>query len=160
MKGRKAITNELKKLRGTDQPVRMKNEVSADLIMEPIVSIPKGSALKSKRSKKIFMDKANQLIALRVLTEFDLEQLSIYAFSLDQVFICMERIVAEGYYRDVITDKGITTLVNPCLKIYKEMVDVTNRIGSEFGFTPVSRQKINAKEPEEKNPFADLLNNL
>ena len=55
-----------------------------------ITSCSKLKMLPTKRAKDIFKQKANQLIALRVLTELDLEQLAVYANSVDLIFDCLE----------------------------------------------------------------------
>lgn len=162
MRGRKAIPNEMKVLRGTDQPVRMREEIKADKITDPILSIPKGSPLKTKRAKKIFIDRANQLIATGVLTDMDLDQLSIYAYALDQVYDCMEQIKEKGLFHEVYDDAGhvLRYIENPYLRLMRENIDVVNRIGGEFGFSPVSRQKLKAEGKEEDNPFKDLMQNV
>lgn len=77
MKGRKSLPNVVKKLRGTAQPCRIQDELSIEPITDPILKLPKNSPLKTKRGKSIFVEKANQLIAMRILTTFDIEQLSI-----------------------------------------------------------------------------------
>lgn len=162
MRGRKAIPNALKSLRGTDQPTRMRDEMSVDPITDPIISIPRNSPLKTKRSKDIFIRKANQLIALRVLTELDLEQLSIYSYSLDQVYECMEKLKEQGKFKEVYDDAGhvIRYIENPYLRLMRENIEIVNRIGGDFGFSPVSRQKIQVENVEDDNPFKELLGQI
>lgn len=162
MSGRKALPNAVKILRGTDQPCRMKEELSVKPITDPILSLPKNNPLKTKRAKKIYIEKANQLIQLRILTSFDLEQLSIYAYALDQTYTCMENLHKQGYFHESYDDNGniLRYIENPYLKLLRDMIEVTNKIGSDYGFTPVSRQKINQAPPSEKNPFEDLLNSI
>lgn len=159
-KGRKATPNALKELRGTDQPVRMRDEISVVPITDPIVSIPRGSQLQTKRARDIFKKKANQLIALRVLTEMDLELLGVYASALDMFYSCVEKIGSEDLVVEVIGKNGTTLVKNPYLSIMSDMVDTINRIGGEFGFSPVSRQKLKAEVKEEDNPFKDLMQNV
>ena len=152
-KGRKILPNAVKKLRGTDQPVRMRNEISTEKVIS--VNARNIKCLTTKRSRMIFTQKANQLIALGILTTQDFESLAIYSNSLDMLFDCIENLKDEKFSK-VTTEKGFYWMPSPYLKLYREMVDIVNKIGSEFGFTPVSREKIQAP-PVENDPLADLL---
>lgn len=146
-KGRKSIPNQLKSLRGTDQPVRLKSEVSGELIKS--VGAPK--ELKTRRSKKIYIEKANQLIKMNVLNETDLDQLVVYANSLDLLFQAMDEL-KKGPFQEVHDENGniIRFVENPYLKLYRDMISIVNKIASEYGFSPVSRQKLQAQGKDEK----------
>lgn len=162
-KGRKSTPDAVKILRGTDQPCRMSGSVDkVDRItdIKKILSTSRLKLLPTKRSKEIFKTKANQLIALGVLTELDIEHLAVYANSLDVLFSCMDgmREPAKPKYDKEGQLTGYVT--RPEAKMYKQMIDDVNRIGAEFGFTPVSRQRINQKEHEEQDPFKNLLDNI
>ena len=124
-----------------------------------ISSLPKNSPLKKKRAKEIFIEKANQLITLRILTPFDLEQLSIYAYALDQAYSSMEKISALGCFKETYDDNGriLRYVENPYLKLFRDMVDIANKIGSDFGFSPVSRQKLKAGKPKKDDDLSRLL---
>lgn len=162
-KGRKPIPDELKKLRGTDQPGRLSGTVdNVDRItdIKMITSTSRLKLLPTKRAKDIFKQKANQLIGLGILTVLDIEHLAIYANSLDVLFTCMESMrnaPTEKYNKD---GELIGYVPDPSISMYKQMVEHVNRIGAEFGFTPMSRQKINQTEKEEKNPFELLRDSI
>ncbi|MDR2919701.1 MAG: P27 family phage terminase small subunit [Tannerella sp.] len=162
MKGRKGIPNEVKKMRGTDQPCRMKQSAfNVDRIsdIKKITSTKNLKLLPTKRAKDIFKQKANQLIALRVLTELDIEHLAVYANSLDIAFSCMEGMrepAVEKYNKEGFL---IGYVPRPEIAMYKQMVEQINRIGAEFGFTPISRQRIN-QVPEDGKSFSDELKAL
>lgn len=160
MKGRKKLPNAVLALRGTDQPCRMREELAVEPIIDPILKLPRSSPLKSKRAKNIFIEKSNQLISMRILTSFDIEQLSIYAYALDQAYTCMEEVSEQGLFHETFDDNGriLRYVENPHLKLFKEMVDIVNKIGADFGFTPVSRQKIKAESKEEDDELMKLLN--
>lgn len=158
-KGRPKILDEVKKLRGTDQPCRMAGEnMEADKIsnISEITSTAKLKMLPTKRSKDIFKRKANQLIALGVLTELDIEQLALYAYSLDFVFSSFEEIRKSTSEGGRIFDRINKSEMS---MLYKAM-DYVNRIGAEFGFTPMSRQKISISRQEEKDELEELANNI
>ena len=163
MRGRKALPNQLKVLRGTDRKDRMRPEIEANLISEinQIVDLKNFKVLQSKRAKDIFIQKANQLIKLKLLTDMDIEQLVVYAGSLDILFTCMKEMKKENFTE--ITDKSGNVkgyVKNPYIKLYREMIEITNRIGSDFGFSPVSRMKLHAEQIQVKDPFQALLEKL
>lgn len=163
MKGRKALPDAVKVLRGTDQPCRMSGTVDNAKKITDIKKITSTSRLKllpTKRAKEIFKTKANQLITLGVLTELDIEHLAVYANSLDVLFSCMEGMREPATERYSKEGELIGYVPRPEIAMYKQMVEHVNRIGAEFGFTPVSRQKLNQVAPEEKNPFQDLINSI
>lgn len=158
MAGRKAIPNALKKVRGTDQPVRMREELSVNPLTEPITKLPKDSPLKTARAKKIFIEKANQLIALGVLTSLDLESLSLYASTLDTVYTCLAELKKGPEFERVKDKNGVIKYVpNPYRQLLHNSIEIVNKIGGDFGFTPVSRQRISVKPPEEKNALEEFL---
>lgn len=162
-KGRKATPDAVKMLRGTDQPCRMSGIVDNACKVTDIKRILSTSRLKllpTKRAKEIFKTKANQLIALGVLTELDIEHLAVYANSLDVLFTCMEGMREPAQAKYDKEGQLIGYVTRPEAKMYKQMVDDVNRIGAEFGFTPVSRQRINQAPTEDKDPFKHLLDNI
>lgn len=148
-KGRPPISNSLKKLRGTDQPVRMRDEGNFERLTE--VSPPK--VLTTKRSKQIFKTKADQLIKQRVLTPLDLEQLTFYAYCADTAFTCMQELKA-GLFNPLKDEKGVIYkfVENPHLPLLSRMIDQCNRIGSDFGFSPISRSKVKTAPDEKPHP--------
>lgn len=162
-KGRKPIPDELKKLRGTDQPCRLSGSVDyAEKITDisKITSTARMKLLPTKRAKDIFKQKANQLISLGILTILDIEHLAVYANSLDVLFSCMENMrnaPVKKYNKD---DELIGYVPDPSIQMYRQMVEHVNRIGAEFGFTPMSRQKINQPEHDDKTPFEMLKDML
>lgn len=158
-KGRKPIPDQVKMLRGTNQPCRMNGEaIVVDKISDinEITSTENLKLLPSKRSREIFMNKANQLIALGILTEMDLEMLAVYANSLDVLFSCLKKMRLPAIEKKDKLGNVVGYVPRPEVAMYKQMVDHVNRIGSEFGFTPISRQRINTPEAEGKTPYDEL----
>ncbi len=158
-KGRPKIFDEVKKLRGTDQPCRMSGNIDqADKLtsIDQITSTAKLKVLKTKRAKDIFKTKANQLIALGVLTEMDIEHLALYAFSLDFVFTCMSDIMDNVEKGARMMDGIAIKEVNTMFKAF----DYVNRLGADFGFTPMSRQKMNQSPKEEEDELSQFLSGI
>lgn len=161
-KGRKPLPDAVKVMRGTDQPCRMSGGDNVEKItdVKQITSTARMKLLPTKRAKDIFKAKANQLIALRVLTELDLEHLAVYANSLDILFGCMEKMREPPVPRYDKEGNIAGYVFPPEVSLYKQMVDHVNRIGAEFGFTPVSRQRINQAPPEEKDELEELFRGI
>lgn len=166
--GRKPLPDEIKILRGTDRPDRMRDALKGLQVQDWLsVSSTRGvKVLQTRRAKEIFKAKCNQLIPLRILAETDLDQLAIYANNLDKLYSLMQDLYQEGdtitlyvlkTYLDGTTEQIPTKcIINPKWKLYFHLVDTINKIGSEFGFTPVSRQKIHVPEPPKVDPLAEL----
>lgn len=148
-KGRKPIPNALKQLRGTDQPVRMRDEGNFERLTE--VSPPK--VLTTRRAKQIFKTKADQLIAHGVLTPLDLEGLTMYAYCADVAFTCMEEL-KQGLFKPLKDEKGriYKFVENPHLPLLNKMIDQCNRLGADFGFTPISRSKVKTAPDDRPTP--------
>lgn len=166
--GRKPLPDEVKKLRGTDRKNRSRPAAKADIVDQwsSIASTRGVRVLQTRRAREIFKTKCNQTIALRILSQADLDQLAIYANNLDKLYSLMQDLHAEGdtvtlykviYHENGVTEKVPSKLVtNPKWKIYFNLIDTINKIGSEFGFTPVARQKIQVPEEPQLDPLAAL----
>lgn len=137
-KGRKPTPNHLKRLRGTDQPCYMHPEDNFEKLTT--VSVPK--QLTTRRAKAIFRAKTEQLIRFNVLTELDVEQLTVYSGLLDEYFTCQEIIQTEGLFIKSISKKGESILIeHPASRLKRQLAEIINRLGSNFGFDPASRLK-------------------
>lgn len=161
-RGRKPLPDAVKVMRGTDQPCRMSGSDGVEKLTDirQITSAARLKLLPTKRSREIFKAKANQLIALRVLTELDLEHLAVYANSLDVLFSCLDGMREPAKPRRDKDGNLVGYIQPPELTLYRQMVDQVNRIGAEFGFTPVSRQRINQGPPEEKDELEEVFGGI
>lgn len=162
-KGRKPLPENLKKLKGTDRPCRKRDEVVVYTNIEKPIAITacRGmKSLKTQRARNIFTQKCNQLIANKILTEVDLDQLSIYADALDKLYTCVDKMSTEGMIDEAVDANGNNVRKpSPYFRIYKELVLIIGRIGSEYGFTPVSRIKLNVGEKKD-DPIKLLIQEL
>lgn len=162
MRGRKSLPDAVKIMRGTDQPCRMSGDDGITKITDvnQIKSVAGLKLLPTKRAKAIFKQKANQLIGLRVLTILDIEQLAVYANSLDVLFDCLDG-MRRPAIKKIDKDGNLVGYVTPPeVALYSKMVEHVNRIGSEYGFTPVSRQRIKQDGGEEENEIEEVFNNI
>lgn len=160
MRGRKKLPQEIKNLKGTSQRCRETSEINTNKVsdLDMLLDVKKLTVLKTKRSKDIFKEKANQLIKLKILTELDFELLAIYAHNVDLTFTCINE-MKKGMFKEIFDENGnvIRFVQNPYLKLYKETVERVNKIGSEFGFSPVSRMRLSTQPEKEETEFEKFL---
>ena len=146
-KGRKSIPNEVKILRGTDQPCRMKEEIE----LSKMSAIPK-SGLKGT-SKKIFELVASELINKNLLEHVGIDLLIAYSREM-ALYHEMTKELEKGkgsYTIEEATKTGTKTVINPKRKIAESALANAKSIASEYGFTPASRSRISAIAGEIKN---------
>ena len=153
-KGRKKISDELKSLRGTDQPCRMDGNLTPTT--SAVVSIPR-SGLKGT-AKKVFEVVATELIHNRLLDMVGVDLLVAYAREMGLYHDLMRDAEKEGYTIVVETKFGTTTLVNPKRKIAESALMNAKALSAEFGLTPASRSRVAAllSDEEPKDDFAEF----
>jgi P27 family predicted phage terminase small subunit len=130
----------IKKARGTDRPSRMNDEPEYKLLTK--VQTP--SVLKTARARKIFKDKAAQLIAQRILQAPDIDLLTSYANTYDLYLQAVEKQAEEkNLIITVQTKNGMQKQSSPYIKLQRELLPLINSMGAQFGFSPASRSKVN-----------------
>jgi P27 family predicted phage terminase small subunit len=150
----------LKSLQGTSR----KDRVTKSLEVVKFESITQLEAVKVKGldsavSRKIFNDKANQLITNKLLAPQDVDQLIIYANAMAMVITCVKEIKGQIFTETHDKNGNHNGYVqNPHVKLFKDMSEVVIRIGAEFGFSPLSRMKFQLIPEEKIDPFQKLLN--
>ncbi len=158
-KGRPKLPNEIKKLQGTDQPCRMSESLEV-IKFDDISQIKaiKVKGLESASARKIFNDRASMLIANKILSPQDIDLLIIYSNALDQV-IASTKMMKKGLFKETKDDQGRLKgyISNPYIKHFKDNSDLVIKIGSEFGFSPISRMRFGAEPEKEKDPLQKLL---
>lgn len=161
-KGRKKLPQEMLDLRGTARVDRRRDIEKGELIKDAteVLNATGIKYLKGKRAKGIFTTKCNQLIALRLMEETYIDSMVLYAYNFNLILECMEDVNKTGLTNTTTTAKGFTMKVeNPHLRIMREATKLCNQIGSNFGFTPVDRQKLNM-QTEVINPLKELMRKL
>lgn len=153
--GRKPTSDALKNARGTLQPCRARG----DGMIATVSNVVAPAWLPSK-AKKIFLEKANSLSLLGVLTALDIDQLALYANARYEVEEAIKIINKEGRFNTVYDDEGrvIATVPNPYIKHMNDQIKVLLQIGSNFGFSPASRSSITKEmqQKEQKDDFSDF----
>lgn len=146
-KGRKKIPDELKFLRGTDQPCRMTGDtVPAGTA---VAALPR-SGLKGT-AKKVFEVVATELIHKCLLVVAYAREMGLYH---DMMRVTEK----EGYTIEVMTKHGTATVVHPKRKVAEAALANAKALAAEFGLTPASRSRVAAllSDNTPKNDFAEF----
>lgn len=156
--GRAPLPPQVKKNRGTSRKCREVTSLSsydnAQLISVTVPSHLKGEA------KKVYEIKVQQCFALGILAEIDTDALAIYAFEYAELIRLQQELKAEGYTLEVETKNGSATILNPKEKVVRAKIAAVNAIGSQFGWSPVSRIRlaaIAAGKDDKKDDFGDMI---
>lgn len=153
-KGRKKLPDELKALRGTDQPCRMTGDtVSAGTA---VAALPR-SGLKGT-AKKVFDVVATELIHKCLLDIVGVDLVVAYAREMGLYHDMMRETEKEGYTIEVMTKHGTATVVNPKRKVAESALMNAKALAAEFGLTPASRSRVAAlvSNVPQKDDFTDF----
>ena len=137
-KGRKPISNALKVLKGTDQPCRMREEIS----YEKITKIPKAPDYMCVAGKKVYKITAQQLADQGILNVVNINAVMMYANEM-------------GKYIEA--EKKLSGSEN---KMASEYLANAKMWAVELGITPASASKVKMGEKKEKDPLQKLLEDL
>lgn len=153
-RGRKKLPDELKALRGTDQPCRMSGDTASTESV--VVSLPR-SGLKGT-AKKVFEVVATELIHKNLLDLVGVDLVVAYAREMGLYHDAMREVDKEGYTLDVETKFGTTKIVNPKRKIAESALMNAKSLAAEFGLTPASRGRVAALLSDDgpKDEFAEF----
>lgn len=157
--GRYKLPKEVKELRGTKRKSR-ENESGAWLEQASSnVTVPadlKGDAA------KIYKERVAMLYAMRLLQPIDIDALRLYSCAMASAIKLQREIDKEGFTVIEKDEDGqlCKVSVNPLVKVLKDMINTANTIGSQFGWSPISRMRLQSivKEEEKKDDFNGLLN--
>ena len=155
--GRNRLPEEVKSKRGTSRKCRQLP--SSTVATMQLLDVVTPSHLRGE-AKKIYELKVRQCFAMGTLADIDADALAIYAWELAELIRLQQELKAEGYTYEVMTKLGTETKLNPKEKVVRAKIATVNTIGSQFGWSPVSRMKLQAmaKAEEKKDDFNDLLN--
>lgn len=137
--GRYGITNQDKIAHGTDQPVRMQQEIGFSKV-EKLFPHPELTG----KAWKIYKIIAQEFISRNVLEDINDALVSAYALELGTYYDQMEAIRIEGVLIEVETKQGTVRMVNPRRKVASDCLEKATKLANQFGLTPASRAKIAA----------------
>ena len=152
MAGRKPISNELKILKGTDQPCRMRDEVR----FEKVIKIPKPPAFFNEYSKRAYKTATTQLAEKGILDVVNINAVIMYASEMGKYMEAQEILKEEGRILTEYTKFGEKKYRNPLDKMANEYYANAIRLACELGVTPASASKVKEKPKEEKDEFDNI----
>ena len=154
MKGRKKLPDNIKALRGTDQPCRMSDKPAVQTAM--VVKLPK-VGLKGT-AKKIFAVVATELMHNNLLDVYGVDMIVAYAREMALYHDMMTEVEKEGVTIEVVTKNGVVTQINPKRKVAEGALASAKSLATEFGMTPSSRSRVSAilNGNEQKDEFAEF----
>lgn len=154
--GRPPLPDKVKEKRGTLRKSRQRESIDTPAVTLLDVKAP--AHLKGE-SKKIYERLVRQCFAMNILAEIDVDALAIYAFEYAELITLQQQLKREGYTIEQETKSGTVTVANPLDRIVTKKIATVNAIGSQFGWSPVSRLKLLAiaqGKTEEKNDFDEF----
>jgi len=143
-KGRKTIPDSQKRMKGTDQKVRL-TETNAPTLPK-ISKLPPPKNL-SATGRKIYKSVGTLLMNLNVLNELNFPQFYQYCKETELYYDCMEQMPnTDELIHDVLDKQGnLTTKVKALRKIAESALSNSKVLASEFGLTPAAQAKILSK---------------
>lgn len=156
--GRLPLPEKIKSTRGTARKCRKRDEVVAPKVELVDVNVP--SHLKGK-AREIFELKVRQCFGLGILAEIDIDALALYAWEMAELLQLQQRLKKEDYVVEEVTKSGTALKTHPLVKVVTAKLATVNAIGSQFGWSPVSRIRLAAMasgKDKDKDDFEDLIN--
>ena len=155
MSGRRPISNELKKLKGTDQPCRMREEVK----FEAITRIPPPPRYFNKYSKKLYKTTCNKLAFLGLLSDINLPIVIGYASMMGKYLEAEEELASTGRLFETFNEKtGEKKIVRqPLDRMATEYLDSARKYAVELGITPSSMSRVKPAETKKKNKLDQYI---
>lgn len=154
VRGRKPLPKEILALRGTDRRDRDRpsSTIGVPIKVAEIGSKCQISGLRAAtdRAKRIYWRKCKEVAALGILESQDCPSLLAYAVEYDLMIMCEEAIKQDGLYMVVDGKKGTFVVPNPAVKQLHSCVEKLDRIGGNFGFSPVGRQRLKLIQDDGK----------
>lgn len=145
--GRTPLPDTIKAKRGTLRESRQRPTLETPTVQLLDVKTP--ARLKGE-AKKIYERVVRQCFANGILAEIDIDALSLYAWELAELIELQKRLKDEDYVVEEITKTGTTVKLNPLVKVVQTKMAAVNAIGTQFGWSPLSRMKLKAMASAEK----------
>lgn len=112
-----------------------------------------------KRHADLWRTVCKEMHDMGVLADVDIRVVEQYV---DNFILWQEAtkdVQEQGFMITVETQKGVTQVKNPAIAVMNDAFKVTMNIADKCGFHPRARMGIKTEPQEEKDPFADFINN-
>lgn len=156
--GRTPLPDTIKAKRGTLRKSRQRPTIETPAVQLLDVKAP--ARLKGE-AKKIYERVVRQCFANGILAEIDADALALYAWELAELIELQKRLKDEDYVVEEMTKTGVKMKTHPLVKVVAQKLATVNSIGSQFGWSPVSRIRLAAMAAggkKDKDDFEDSIN--
>ena len=153
--GRPPLPSKVKSLRSTSRKCR--EVVDSTPVVTSLVDVKAPTHLTGE-AKKMYTRLVSQLFAMGYLAEIDVDALSLYAYEYSELIKLQRQLQKEGYIVEEETKNGTTLKEHPLHKVVMKKLAAVNALGSQFGWSPVSRIRLRtlATPDDKKNDFTDF----
>lgn len=134
--GPRPLPKNITVLRGSRAP---RTAVEQDKQPDPVVKLPATPEDLSPEEAKVFERMARKLVGMRVMSEMDVEALSIYAVAETRMKLADRKMKETSEV--VKGDKG-RAVTSPWWRIFRECERTCNRVLEQFGCTPSGRTRV------------------
>lgn len=142
--GRKSLPDNLKKIRGTDQPVRMNPDAPAFGL---VIKVPAPPKWFSKLAKQIWKDTTNELKAKGILESIGIPILVSYCRSMANYLEAEQELAEIGSrIHEEVGKFGVSLKVHPLQKISDSELKKALSIAQEYGITPAAKARIKVSQ--------------
>ena len=95
-----------------------------------------------KKARELFLEISEELISKNMISNLDLNCLSVYCDYYIKFLSLDKKIKSEGELVEYTNKAGATNLIeNPRLKLKNKYLEIINKLAKELGLTPSSRVK-------------------
>lgn len=156
MKGRKPTPTALKKMRGTDQPVRINKKEAESNVISKMPPPPKWFG---KLARKIYKGKSQELINQGVMGTLDIDMFVLYCFEY-ATYIETSEEMAKIPYNAKLSESSVE-VYRRIRQQNQQAWERAKSIAIEFGFTPSARSRVTlAGKAEKLSEFEKLMKGM
>ena len=138
-KGRKATLDSVKIMKGTDQKCRMSGKGTS---LAVISKVPPSPSWFTPLARKIYKDATRELMSKHLLHVVSLTSLVSFCNMMAKHLELEQEMSEEGRFVTIESKTGSYETISPKHKASKDALELALKIAVEFGFTPVSSQRI------------------
>ncbi len=156
MKGRKPTPTGLKKMRGTDQPIRINDHETETNVISKMPTPPKWF---SKLARKIYKSKSTELINQGVMGTLDIDMFVLYCNEY-ATYIETSEEIAKIPYNAKLSESSVE-VYRRIRQQNQQAWERAKAIAIEFGFTPSARSRVTtAGKTEKLSEFEKLMKGM
>ena len=156
--GRSKLPIQVKKLRGTTRKCRDSGHEDSETRIVQLQSVKVPQHL-NREAAKIYKEVVKQLFLMEMLEPIDTQALAMYASNYALAVKMQSTLDKDGCTIVEKDESGdvYRVSVNPAFKVMRDAIAIVNTIGSQFGWSPVSRMKLRAiaARDKKKNEFEE-----